>query len=83
MDVGKFIKFILCAKEQERKEQIRKQWTTMLPYMSLQMLQYIPFEQYYEKCTGANIDMRSTDEIIAEIEETHRRAKEVSVDGSV
>lgn len=74
MDIGDFLKFVLCAKEEERREQVRNQWTAMLPWMSMKYLKYMPFEEYYEKCSGANIDMRSTEEIIADIEETHRRA---------
>lgn len=73
MDVGKFLKFVLKAQEEERREQIRKQWTAMLPLMSIKYLKYVPFEEYYEKCTGANIDLRSTEEIIADIEETHKK----------
>ena len=76
MDVGKFISFVLNAKEQEHKEQVQRQWTAMLPLMSIQYLKYMPFEEYYEKCTGANIDLRSNEEIIADIEETHRKARE-------
>lgn len=74
MDAGKFIKFVLNALEMERKEQIRKQWTAMLPLMSIQYLQYMSFDDYYQRCTGANIDLRPTEEILADIEETHRRA---------
>lgn len=76
MNVGKFIRFVVCAMEEDRKEQIRRQWTEMLPYMSLQYLKYVPFEEYYLNCTGANIDMRPTEDIIADIEETHRKAHE-------
>ena len=74
MDVGRFVEFVLKAKEQERKEQIQRQWTSMLPLMSIQYLKYIPFDEYYENCTGVNIDLRSNEEIIADIEEAHRKA---------
>ena len=74
MDTGKFFQFVLNAKEEERKEQIRKQWTAMLPLMSIQYLKYMCFEEYYEKCTGINVDLRSTEEILADIEETHKKA---------
>ena len=74
MDTGKFIEFVLKAKEEERKEQVKKQWTAMLPLMSIQYLKYMPFEEYYEKCTGTNVDLRSTEEILADIEETHKKA---------
>ena len=74
MDTGKFIKFVLNALETERKEQIQRQWTALLPFMALKCFQYLSFDSYYEKCTGANIDLRTTEEIIADIEETHKRA---------
>jgi hypothetical protein len=74
MDVGRFTQFVLNAKEMERKEQIQRQWTAMLPLMSMQYLKYMSFEEYYNNCTGANVDLRSTEEIIADIEETHRKA---------
>ena len=76
MNVGKFIQFVLNAKEMERKDQLRRQWTAMLPLMSIQYLKYISLDEYYAQCTGANIDLRSNEEIIADIEETHRRAHE-------
>ena len=76
LEVNQFFEFVIKAKEEARKEQIRKQWTAMLPFMSMQYLKYIPFEEYYEKCIGTNIDMRSTEEILADIEETHRKAHE-------
>ena len=36
---------------------------------------YMTFEQYYETVTGANIDMRPTEEIIAEIDRKHAEAR--------
>lgn len=77
MDVGKFLKFVLKAKEEECREQIRKQWTAMLPLMSIKYLKYTPFEEYYEKCTGANIDMRPAEEIIADTEEARKELWEM------
>lgn len=74
MPVEKFADFIILAMEQERKEQVRNQWTAMLPYMSIGYLKYMSFDDYYNKCTGSNIDLRPTEEIIAEIEEAHRNA---------
>lgn len=74
MDVGMFLKFVIKAKEEERREQIQRQWTAMLPLMSIQYLKYKPFEEYYESCIGSNIDMRPAEEIIAEIEGAHNRA---------
>ena len=48
----------------------------MLPFMSMKMLEYISFPEYINKCSGRNIDMRPVSEIIADIEETHEKAKQ-------
>jgi hypothetical protein len=34
---------------------------------------YMTFEDYYDKATGRNIDLRPTEEILAEIEAAHSR----------
>ena len=73
MELDVFIDFIKKAGEKEKEERIHNQWVSMLPYMSLKQLEYISFQKYKEKVTGANIDMRPTSEIIKEIEEIHRK----------
>jgi len=80
MDVPDFLSFFRVAKEKEREEKARQQWVAMLPFMSLKQLEYIPFEQYYDRVSGRNIDMRSAEEIIKSIEEAHHKAgKEVRI----
>lgn len=74
MDVGDFIELVLSAKDLEERERLHRQWTSILPLMSIQYLEYMSFDAYVEKCTGANIDTRPTDEIIADIMETHEKA---------
>lgn len=76
MGIHDFLGFINLAKEKEKKERIREQWLQLLPFMSMNLLKYMSLEEYEELCTGKNIDLRSTEEIIADIEETHRKAKE-------
>jgi len=71
MDLNDFVPFIIKAKEVELDEQIRSQWVAMLPQMALKKLKYMPYEEYKNQCTGKNIDLRSTEEIIAELEELH------------
>lgn len=75
LEIPEFIQLVKKAKEKEIEERIREQWVTMLPFMSLKMLNYMPFEEYFDRCTGRNIDLRPTDEIIRDIEETHKRVK--------
>jgi len=73
MNINDFVAFLIRAKEVETDERIHTQWANMLPYMSLGQLKYISFEDYKDKCTGKNIDTRSTAEIVAELEELHGR----------
>ena len=75
MDVGEFIEFVLNAREMEERDRLHKQWTAMLPLMSIQYLEYMTFEDYVDRCTGANIDMRPTNEIIADILDAHEKVK--------
>lgn len=80
MEVRDFFRFMKKAREKELEEQIRAQWTALLPYMTKS--NYISFQDYHDRCTGRNIDTRSVAEIIQDIEETHRYAgKEVRIDG--
>lgn len=75
MDVGEFIEFVLKAQEMEERDRLHEQWTAMLPLMSIQYLEYMSFEDYVDRCTGANIDMRPTNEIIADILNAHEKSK--------
>lgn len=74
MEVMDFLIFLQKAIEKEEEEHIRAQWVTMLPYMSIKRLKYMSFSDYKDQVTGKNIDTRPAEEIIRDIEETHRRA---------
>ncbi len=56
-----------------QRDHLRAQWTAMLPYMSLEMLKFISFEDYYNQATGGDLDMRPAAEILAEAQEIRRR----------
>lgn len=45
----------------------------MLPYMSLEMLKFISFDDYYNQATGGDLDMRPAAEILAEAQEIRRK----------
>lgn len=62
------------AKEKEREERIFQQWVAQLPYMDKQ--NFVSFEDYKNKLTGANIDRRSVAEIEAELAEVEQRLQE-------
>lgn len=70
LSVEQFVKLILIALEDEQKERYRQEWLALIPTM-VYGNHYMTFEQYYETVTGANIDMRPTEEIIAEIDRKH------------
>jgi len=78
MDPDTFIEMIEIALDKEKEERAHKQWSEMLPFMSLGMLEYISFEEYFENLSGKNIDMRPASEIIAEIEELHQKGGNVN-----
>ena len=70
LSVEQFCKLILVALEEESKERFRREWLALLPMMVVAQ-HYMTFEQYYETVTGANVDMRPVEEIIAEIDRKH------------
>jgi len=72
MDLSEFLEFVVLAKTKERDERIYMQWCAMLPSLS----EYKTFDEFIDLITGANIDMRPTEVIIAEIESLHQKGEE-------
>lgn len=75
LSVEQFCKLIITALEEESREKIRQEWLSLLPMMVIAQ-HYMTFDQYYDTVTGANVDMRPVDEIIAEIDRKHAEAEE-------
>lgn len=75
MDADEFFDLVEIANKREREEMIHRQWCSMLPFMSLKMLEYMSFPEYVEKCSGTNIDLRPVSEIVKDIESTHKKSK--------
>lgn len=73
--MDQFIKLVLLAIENDTKDKYRQEWTALLPMMVFAG-KYMTFDEYYDTCTGKNIDKRPVDEIIAEIDRVHAEAKE-------
>ena len=61
--------------EKERDERIREQWVAQLPVMAISG-KHISFADYKDKVTGANIDRRTTAEILAERDALERELQE-------
>lgn len=75
MDISSFVKLINLAKEKNIEERRFKQWTSLLPIMSL-FGGYESFESYCDRVSGKNIDRRPTSEIIAEALEIEKQLKD-------
>ena len=54
--------------EQDREERIHQQWVAQLPIMAYSG-EFISFADYKARVTGANIDRRTTAELLRELDE--------------
>lgn len=72
-DIG--LDLIKKALEKNREERIFQQWVAQLPVMAYTGVN-VSFEDYKDRVTGANIDRRSTAEILADVEEAERELQE-------
>lgn len=70
LSLKEFCDFTILAIKKENEERIERQWLAMLP----RMVKYVRFEEFRDLVTGANIDLRPVDEIIAEIDAKHKQA---------
>lgn len=68
----------LCVKllNNRIEVQIREQWLALFPLMAIKWLEYESYEAYKDRLTGKNIDLRSNEEIIAEIEALHNKKED-------
>lgn len=63
------------CKEERKRDQARAQWNALLPFMNLELLKYISFEEYFDRITGANLDQRPAAEILKEVEEIRKQMR--------
>ncbi len=68
LDIDSGLELIAKARNKERDERIFKQWTAQFPLMALSG-KAESFDEYRDRVTGANIDLRPTGEILAEVDE--------------
>lgn len=62
------IKILDYGMQLEKEENLFKMYCGMLP----KLMKYISFDEFKNVMTGANVDWRSADVIISEIEEAHK-----------
>lgn len=66
---------IAKAMEKDRDDRLFLQWVAQLPVMAYSG-QRVSFADYKNRVTGANIDRRSTAEILAELDDVERELQE-------
>lgn len=62
---------IIKAREEDRVDQIRAEWVSLLPWMQSGHLKLVQWADYFDQRTGRNIDTRPAGDIIAELEALH------------
>lgn len=71
LSVQDFTRFIKIAKDKEKEERCFMQWVVQLPFMTKDS--FTSFEQYKDNINGKNIETRSTDTVLAELDEIERQ----------
>lgn len=71
LDINTGCALIIKAREEKRDERIFRQWAAQLSSMAL-IGETMSFEAYKERVTGANIDTRPTNQILAELDEVEK-----------
>ncbi len=72
MRFDEYIEFIVLALTKERQDEVKGIYHALLPVMALRG-KFMTFEQFFDKMTGADIDLRSADDILKESEEIQAR----------
>ena len=67
MKFDEFIDFVVLAINKDREDKIREEYLSLLPSL-IQSGHYMTFDAFYEQATGANIDWRSSEDILKEAE---------------
>ena len=68
------------AAELRAKDMVHRQWCALYPQMVLGLVNFVSFEDYYNRVTGGSLDLRPAEEILAEAEQIR---KEFGIDGTV
>jgi len=68
LDAPAGLELIAKAMEKEREDRIFQQWVVQLPVMAYTG-KPVSFADYKDRVTGANIDRRSTAELMKELDE--------------
>ena len=68
IDARRFTEILVLAINERTKKRAYLEWLVITPLMCLKWLKFISFEDYLNRVTGQNIDLRPDAEILAEAE---------------
>lgn len=54
---------------------LREQWNAAMPFMAMGFLKSMDFEEYKSRTLGSTLDLRSNEEILAEVEGIRKQLK--------
>lgn len=74
-DISVGLPLIAKAREKRQEDRLFQQWVVQLPLMALTG-EITSFADYKSRATGANIDLRPTAEILAELDEVEKKLQE-------
>lgn len=72
MKLYEYIEFIVLAIKRDREEKVRGEYLALLPSL-ISSGHYMTFDKFFDEMTGANIDLRPSEEILKEAEEIQER----------
>ena len=75
LDVNIGLELIAKALEKTREDRIFQQWVAQLPVMAYSG-EHVSFADYKDRVTGANIDRRTTAELLHELDEVEKELQE-------
>ena len=74
-DLSVGLPLIAKAREKQQEDRLFQQWVVQLPLMAFTG-EFTSFQDYKTRATGANLDLRPTEEILAELNEIERVLQE-------
>ncbi len=74
-DISVGLPLIAKAREKRQEDRLFQQWVVQLPLMAFTG-EITSFADYKSRATGANIDLRPTAEILAELDEVEKKLQE-------
>lgn len=73
MDIEQILGLLEYYRNKDNNDLLHREWSALLPFMYSGYLKEMSFTEYCDNRTGSYIDLRSNEEIIAELEELHGR----------